>query len=69
MEDCVIQDVRRIRDSLVGRNVRVARGDSLPASVQLVAKPGADGLVLAAGGRLASLIRGTAERGRLPTTT
>lgn len=43
--------------------------DGLPASVQLVAKPGADGLVLAAGGRLASLIRGTAERGRLPTTT
>ena len=42
--------------------------DGLPASVQLVAKPGADGLVLAAGGRLASLIRGTAERGRLPTT-
>ncbi|MDP9342011.1 MAG: glucose-1-phosphate thymidylyltransferase [Actinomycetota bacterium] len=36
MEDCVIQDVRRIRDSLVGRNVRVARGDSLPASVQLM---------------------------------
>jgi Asp-tRNA(Asn)/Glu-tRNA(Gln) amidotransferase A subunit family amidase len=43
--------------------------DGLPASVQLVGRPGADGLVLAAGGRLASLIRGTAERGRLPTTT
>jgi aspartyl-tRNA(Asn)/glutamyl-tRNA(Gln) amidotransferase subunit A len=43
--------------------------DGLPASVQLVGRHGADGLVLAAGGRLASLIRGTAERGRLPTTT
>jgi aspartyl-tRNA(Asn)/glutamyl-tRNA(Gln) amidotransferase subunit A len=43
--------------------------DGLPASVQLIGRPGADALVLAAGGRLASLIRGTAERGRLPTTT
>ena len=43
--------------------------DALPASVQLVGRPGADGLVLAVGSRLASLIRGTAERGRLPTTT
>jgi aspartyl-tRNA(Asn)/glutamyl-tRNA(Gln) amidotransferase subunit A len=43
--------------------------DGLPASVQLVGKPGTDGLVLAAGSLLASLIRGTAERGRLPTTT
>jgi aspartyl-tRNA(Asn)/glutamyl-tRNA(Gln) amidotransferase subunit A len=43
--------------------------DGLPASVQLVGRPGADGLVLAAGSLLASLIRGTAERGRLPTTT
>jgi aspartyl-tRNA(Asn)/glutamyl-tRNA(Gln) amidotransferase subunit A len=43
--------------------------DGLPASVQLVGRPGADRLVLAAGARLASLIRGTAERGRLPTTT
>jgi Asp-tRNA(Asn)/Glu-tRNA(Gln) amidotransferase A subunit family amidase len=43
--------------------------DDLPASVQLVGRPGADGLVLAVGSRLASLIRGTAERGRLPTTT
>jgi len=43
--------------------------DGLPASVQLVGRPGADALVLAAAGRLASLIRGTAERGRLPTTT
>jgi aspartyl-tRNA(Asn)/glutamyl-tRNA(Gln) amidotransferase subunit A len=42
--------------------------DGLPASVQLVGKPGTDGLVLAAGRLLASLIRGTAERGRLPTT-
>jgi aspartyl-tRNA(Asn)/glutamyl-tRNA(Gln) amidotransferase subunit A len=43
--------------------------DGLPASVQLVGKPGADALVLAAGARLASLIRGTAEGGMLPTTT
>jgi aspartyl-tRNA(Asn)/glutamyl-tRNA(Gln) amidotransferase subunit A len=43
--------------------------DGLPASVQLVGRPGADALVLAVGSRLASLIRGTAERGRLPTTT
>jgi aspartyl-tRNA(Asn)/glutamyl-tRNA(Gln) amidotransferase subunit A len=43
--------------------------DGLPASVQLVGRPGADGLVLAVGSRLASLIRGTVERGRLPTTT
>lgn len=43
--------------------------DGLPASVQLVGRSGADARVLAAGGRLASLIRGTAERGRLPTTT
>jgi aspartyl-tRNA(Asn)/glutamyl-tRNA(Gln) amidotransferase subunit A len=43
--------------------------DGLPASVQLVGRPGADGLVLVTGSRLASLIRGTAEGGRLPTTT
>jgi aspartyl-tRNA(Asn)/glutamyl-tRNA(Gln) amidotransferase subunit A len=43
--------------------------DGLPASVQLVGRLGADALVLAVGSRLASLIRGTAERGRLPTTT
>jgi aspartyl-tRNA(Asn)/glutamyl-tRNA(Gln) amidotransferase subunit A len=43
--------------------------DGLPASVQLVGRSGADARVLAAGSRLASLIRGTAERGRLPTTT
>jgi aspartyl-tRNA(Asn)/glutamyl-tRNA(Gln) amidotransferase subunit A len=43
--------------------------DGFPASVQLVGRPGADGLVLAVGSWLASLIRGTAERGRLPTTT
>jgi aspartyl-tRNA(Asn)/glutamyl-tRNA(Gln) amidotransferase subunit A len=34
--------------------------DGLPASAQLVGRSGADGLVLAAGARLASLIRGTA---------
>jgi len=33
--------------------------DGLPASVQLVGKPGEDALVLAAGRRLASLLRGT----------
>ena len=43
--------------------------DGLPASLQLVGRPGADARVLAAGARLASLIRGTAERGSLPTTT
>ena len=40
--------------------------DGLPASVQLVGRPGTDSLVLAAGERLASLSRGTAERGSLP---
>jgi Asp-tRNA(Asn)/Glu-tRNA(Gln) amidotransferase A subunit family amidase len=34
--------------------------DGLPASVQLVGRPGSDALVLAAGGILASLVRGTA---------
>ena len=34
--------------------------DGLPASVQLVGKPGSDALVLAAGRLLASLVRGTA---------
>jgi aspartyl-tRNA(Asn)/glutamyl-tRNA(Gln) amidotransferase subunit A len=34
--------------------------DGLPASVQLVGRPGTDALVLAAGGLLASLVRGTA---------
>jgi Asp-tRNA(Asn)/Glu-tRNA(Gln) amidotransferase A subunit family amidase len=35
--------------------------DGLPASIQLVGRPGADALVLAAGDVLASLVRGTAE--------
>jgi Asp-tRNA(Asn)/Glu-tRNA(Gln) amidotransferase A subunit family amidase len=37
-----------------------AAEDGLPASVQLVGKPGDDALVLAAGKLLASLVRGTA---------
>jgi glucose-1-phosphate thymidylyltransferase len=36
MEECWIHDVRRIRDSLIGRNVRIARGDAPPASIQLM---------------------------------
>ena len=35
--------------------------DGLPASVQLVGRPGSDALVLAAGMLLASLVRGTAD--------
>jgi Asp-tRNA(Asn)/Glu-tRNA(Gln) amidotransferase A subunit family amidase len=35
--------------------------DGLPASIQIVGRAGADALVLAAGGVLASLVRGTAE--------
>ena len=35
--------------------------DGLPASVQLVGRPGDDALVLAAGRILASLVRGTAR--------
>jgi aspartyl-tRNA(Asn)/glutamyl-tRNA(Gln) amidotransferase subunit A len=38
-----------------------AAEDGLPASVQLVGKPGDDALVLAAGKLLASLVRGTAD--------
>jgi aspartyl-tRNA(Asn)/glutamyl-tRNA(Gln) amidotransferase subunit A len=34
--------------------------DDLPASIQIVGRPGADALVLATGKRLASLVRGTA---------
>jgi aspartyl-tRNA(Asn)/glutamyl-tRNA(Gln) amidotransferase subunit A len=37
--------------------------DGLPASVQIIGRPGADGLVLAAGRLLESLVRGTPERG------
>ena len=36
MEDCWIEEVRRIRDSLIGRNVRIVRSDASPASVQLM---------------------------------
>jgi aspartyl-tRNA(Asn)/glutamyl-tRNA(Gln) amidotransferase subunit A len=38
-----------------------AAEDGLPASAQLVGRPGADALVLAAGEMLASLVRGTAD--------
>jgi Asp-tRNA(Asn)/Glu-tRNA(Gln) amidotransferase A subunit family amidase len=37
--------------------------DGLPASVQIVGRPGADALVVAAARRLESLVRGTPERG------
>ena len=37
--------------------------DGLPASIQIVGRPGADALVLAAGRLLESLLRGTPERG------
>ena len=40
-----------------------AAEDGLPASIQIVGRPGADGLVLAAARRLESLVRGTPERG------
>ena len=40
--------------------------EGLPASVQLVGRPGDDARVLAAGGLLASLIRGTAAAPRMP---
>jgi glucose-1-phosphate thymidylyltransferase len=36
MDDCRIEDVRRIRDSLIGRNVHVRRADATPSSVQLM---------------------------------
>ena len=36
MDECRIQDVRRIRDSLIGRNVQVHRDDGAPSSVQLM---------------------------------
>jgi Asp-tRNA(Asn)/Glu-tRNA(Gln) amidotransferase A subunit family amidase len=39
-----------------------AAEDGLPASLQIVGRPGADPLVLAAGGLLASLVRGTADQ-------
>ena len=39
-----------------------AAEDGLPASLQIVGRPGADPLVLAAGRLLASLVRGTAEQ-------
>ena len=36
MGDCRIEGVRRVRDSLVGRNVRIARSDGSPAAMQLM---------------------------------
>jgi glucose-1-phosphate thymidylyltransferase len=36
MDECRIEDVRRVRDSLIGRNVRVRRTDASPSSVQLI---------------------------------
>jgi glucose-1-phosphate thymidylyltransferase len=36
MDECRIEDVRRIRDSLIGRNVQVRRADAAPSSVQLM---------------------------------
>ena len=36
MDDCRIEDVHRIRDSLIGRNVRIRRADASPSSVQLM---------------------------------
>jgi glucose-1-phosphate thymidylyltransferase len=36
MDECRIEEVRRIRDSLIGRNVRVVRADSRPSSIQLM---------------------------------
>jgi glucose-1-phosphate thymidylyltransferase len=36
MGESYIEDVRRIRDSLIGRNVRLVRGDSKPSSIQLM---------------------------------
>ncbi len=36
MGDCRIVEVRRIRDSLIGRNVQIRRADSAPPSVQLM---------------------------------
>jgi aspartyl-tRNA(Asn)/glutamyl-tRNA(Gln) amidotransferase subunit A len=40
-----------------------AAEDGLPASIQIVGRPGDDALVLAAGRLLESLVRGTPERG------
>ena len=36
MDDCRIEDVHRIRDSLIGRNVHIRRADASPSSVQLM---------------------------------
>jgi glucose-1-phosphate thymidylyltransferase len=36
MGECRIEEVRRIRDSLIGRNVHIRRTDSTPSSVQLM---------------------------------
>jgi glucose-1-phosphate thymidylyltransferase len=36
MDECRIEEVRRVRDSLVGRNVHVRRADASPSTVQLI---------------------------------
>ena len=36
MDDSRIEDVMRIRDSLIGRNVHLRRGDAAPSAVQLM---------------------------------
>jgi glucose-1-phosphate thymidylyltransferase len=36
MEDCVVSEVRRMRDSLVGGNVRIAKDDGRPATFQFM---------------------------------
>ncbi len=36
MGDCRIEEVRRIRDSLIGRNVHVRRTEASPSSIQLM---------------------------------
>ena len=55
----LVADAERVEDLAVGDPRPQAAEDGLPASAQLVGRAGDDGLVLAAGRLLASLIRGT----------